>query len=188
MRVIGADPEGSVYSGGTGRPYLVEGVGEDFWPTAYDGTVVDEIIASLRRRVVRPHPPPRARGGAARRRLQRARRRIRPQGGARRSAADDVMVDPAARRRPRLPRQDLQRQVDALLRLPARRARAARSPTSSAPRTRELPELVHVHPSDTVRAHHRQDARVRHLADAGADRRAAGRDGRGGRLDRREAP
>ena len=31
---IGADPEGSVYSGGTGRPYLVEGVGEDFWPDA----------------------------------------------------------------------------------------------------------------------------------------------------------
>ncbi len=44
--IIGADPEGSVYSGGTGRPYLVEGVGEDFWPTAYDGSVVDEIIAS----------------------------------------------------------------------------------------------------------------------------------------------
>jgi cystathionine beta-synthase len=46
VRVIGADPEGSVYSGGTGRPYLVEGVGEDFWPTAYDPAVVDEIIAS----------------------------------------------------------------------------------------------------------------------------------------------
>jgi cystathionine beta-synthase len=46
VHVIGADPEGSVYSGGTGRPYLVEGVGEDFWPTAYDGTVVDEIIAA----------------------------------------------------------------------------------------------------------------------------------------------
>jgi cystathionine beta-synthase len=46
VRVIGADPEGSVYSGGTGRPYLVEGVGEDFWPTAYDGSVVDEIIPS----------------------------------------------------------------------------------------------------------------------------------------------
>jgi len=44
--VIGADPEGSVYSGGTGRPYLVEGVGEDFWPTAYDPSVVDQIIAS----------------------------------------------------------------------------------------------------------------------------------------------
>jgi cystathionine beta-synthase len=45
VRVIGADPEGSVYSGGTGRPYLVEGVGEDFWPTAYDPAVPDEIVA-----------------------------------------------------------------------------------------------------------------------------------------------
>jgi len=45
VKIIGADPEGSVYSGGTGRPYLVEGVGEDFWPTAYDQTVADEIIA-----------------------------------------------------------------------------------------------------------------------------------------------
>ena len=34
-----------MYSGGTGRPYLVEGVGEDFWPDAYDRTVADEIIA-----------------------------------------------------------------------------------------------------------------------------------------------
>lgn len=45
VRVIGADPEGSVYSGGTGRPYLVEGVGEDFWPQAYDPQVPDQIIA-----------------------------------------------------------------------------------------------------------------------------------------------
>ncbi|MGH3954480.1 MAG: cystathionine beta-synthase [Mycobacterium sp.] len=45
VKVVGADPEGSVYSGGTGRPYLVEGVGEDFWPTAYDPSVVDEVIA-----------------------------------------------------------------------------------------------------------------------------------------------
>jgi len=44
VRVIGADPEGSVYSGGSGRPYLVEGVGEDFWPDTYDRTVCDEII------------------------------------------------------------------------------------------------------------------------------------------------
>jgi cystathionine beta-synthase len=43
--VVGADPEGSVYSGGTGRPYLVEGVGEDFWPTTYDATLVDRIEA-----------------------------------------------------------------------------------------------------------------------------------------------
>ncbi|RNE62175.1 cystathionine beta-synthase [Cryobacterium tepidiphilum] len=45
VRIVGADPEGSVYSGGTGRPYLVEGVGEDFWPGAYDPSVVDEVIA-----------------------------------------------------------------------------------------------------------------------------------------------
>lgn len=45
VKVIGADPEGSVYSGGTGRPYLVEGVGEDFWPSAYDPAIPDEIIA-----------------------------------------------------------------------------------------------------------------------------------------------
>ncbi len=44
VQVIGADPEGSVYSGGSGRPYLVEGVGEDFWPEAYDPTVCDEIV------------------------------------------------------------------------------------------------------------------------------------------------
>ena len=45
VKIIGADPEGSVYSGGTGRPYLVEGVGEDFWPQAYDPDIADEIIA-----------------------------------------------------------------------------------------------------------------------------------------------
>ncbi|MFJ5232499.1 cystathionine beta-synthase [Kitasatospora sp. NPDC088391] len=45
VQVVGADPEGSVYSGGTGRPYLVEGVGEDFWPTAYDRNVADRIVA-----------------------------------------------------------------------------------------------------------------------------------------------
>ena len=45
VQIVGADPEGSVYSGGTGRPYLVEGVGEDFWPTTYDPALVDEVIA-----------------------------------------------------------------------------------------------------------------------------------------------
>src|SRR4030088_2452048 len=44
VEVIGADPEGSVYSGGSGRPYLVEGIGEDFWPTTYDPSVVDRIV------------------------------------------------------------------------------------------------------------------------------------------------
>jgi cystathionine beta-synthase len=45
VQVIGSDPEGSVYSGGTGRPYLVEGVGEDFWPTTYDREICDRIEA-----------------------------------------------------------------------------------------------------------------------------------------------
>jgi cystathionine beta-synthase len=45
VRVIGVDPEGSVYSGGSGRPYLVEGVGEDFWPDAYDRDIADRIIS-----------------------------------------------------------------------------------------------------------------------------------------------
>jgi cystathionine beta-synthase len=45
VQVIGADPEGSVYSGGTGRPYLVEGVGEDIWPETYDKSICDRIIA-----------------------------------------------------------------------------------------------------------------------------------------------
>src|SRR5215207_6436302 len=44
VKIIGADPSGSVYSGGTGRPYLVEGVGEDFWPANYDPTVCDRVI------------------------------------------------------------------------------------------------------------------------------------------------
>ncbi|MBE7323955.1 cystathionine beta-synthase [Nocardioides sp. Y6] len=44
IQVIGADPAGSVYSGGDGRPYLVEGVGEDFWPDTYDKSVADRII------------------------------------------------------------------------------------------------------------------------------------------------
>ncbi|MFI7230776.1 cystathionine beta-synthase [Nonomuraea angiospora] len=45
VKIIGADPEGSVYSGGTGRPYLVEGVGEDIWPATYDTKICDGIIA-----------------------------------------------------------------------------------------------------------------------------------------------
>ena len=45
VKVYGADPVGSVYSGGDGRPYLVEGVGEDFWPTTYDAAVPDAILA-----------------------------------------------------------------------------------------------------------------------------------------------
>jgi cystathionine beta-synthase len=43
IRVIGADPEGSIYSGDV-FPYLVEGVGEDFWPETFDPSVVDRYV------------------------------------------------------------------------------------------------------------------------------------------------
>src|SRR5689334_658187 len=44
VQIVGADPAGSVYSGGSGRPYLTEGVGEDFWPTTFDPAIVDRVI------------------------------------------------------------------------------------------------------------------------------------------------
>ncbi len=42
--VVGADPEGSVLSGDTARPYLTEGVGEDFFPGTYDPATVDRWV------------------------------------------------------------------------------------------------------------------------------------------------
>jgi cystathionine beta-synthase len=34
-----------VFSGGSGRPYLIEGVGEDFFPDAWDPSVLDQVVA-----------------------------------------------------------------------------------------------------------------------------------------------
>jgi cystathionine beta-synthase len=45
LQVIGADPEGSIYSSRVVKPYLVEGVGEDFWPATFDPEVVDRWIS-----------------------------------------------------------------------------------------------------------------------------------------------
>jgi cystathionine beta-synthase len=44
IQVVGADPEGSVLSGDVARPYLTEGVGEDFFPGTYDATVIDRWV------------------------------------------------------------------------------------------------------------------------------------------------
>ena len=46
IEVIGADPVGSIYSGGEEavKPYLVEGVGEDFWPATFDPGIVDRYV------------------------------------------------------------------------------------------------------------------------------------------------
>src|SRR5215207_10200794 len=43
--VIGADPYGSIYSSPEVKPYLTEGVGEDFWPETFDPSVVDRYVA-----------------------------------------------------------------------------------------------------------------------------------------------
>jgi len=42
--IVGGDPEGSVLSGDTARPYLTEGIGEDFFPGTYDPAVVDRWV------------------------------------------------------------------------------------------------------------------------------------------------
>ena len=44
IEIVGADPEGSIYSGGPVHPYRVEGIGEDFWPETFDPSVVDRYV------------------------------------------------------------------------------------------------------------------------------------------------
>jgi cystathionine beta-synthase len=44
IEVVGADPEGSLYSGGPVHPYRVEGIGEDFWPETLHKGVIDRYI------------------------------------------------------------------------------------------------------------------------------------------------
>ncbi len=44
LLVVAADPEGSIYSSDKVHPYLVEGIGEDFWPETYDPSLVDEYV------------------------------------------------------------------------------------------------------------------------------------------------
>src|SRR5918992_584499 len=44
VEIIGADPVGSIYSNDEVKPYLVEGVGEDFWPETFDPSIVDRYV------------------------------------------------------------------------------------------------------------------------------------------------
>ena len=44
IKVVGADPEGSVLSGDSPKPWKVEGIGEDFVPKTFNGQLVDEWI------------------------------------------------------------------------------------------------------------------------------------------------
>ena len=92
VQIVGADPSGSVYSGGTGRPYLVEGVGEDFWPTTFDPSLVDRVDRGQRRRLV-PHRAPRDAAKRACSSAARAAPRCTPRSRSRASSGpDDVVV------------------------------------------------------------------------------------------------
>jgi cystathionine beta-synthase len=46
LTIVGADPEGSIYTAGAEKqhPYLVEGIGEDFYPETFDPSVVDRWV------------------------------------------------------------------------------------------------------------------------------------------------
>ena len=138
-----------MYSGGGGRPYLVEGIGEDFWPTTYDPSVVDRVIAvpdansfATARRVTREE-------GLHRRGFVRDGDLGRPRGGARPRPGRRGRRAPA-RLRAGLPVQALQRRLDGGPRVPpgGRPDRGQRARQKSG----GLPPLVHVHPDETVRA------------------------------------
>ena len=137
IEVIGADPEGSVLSGDVARPYLTEGVGEDFFPGTYDPSVVDRWVRvsdrdafAMARRITREEGILSGGSGgtamvAAREVVARARRDA---GRSRRRGRR-----PAAGQRPELPVEDLQRRVDARQR-PARDHGRRRPGPGPAPR------------------------------------------------------
>ena len=126
--VIGADPEGSIYSGGAEnvRPYLVEGVGEDFWPETFDPSIIDRWVTvsdrdaflTTRRLAQLEGILAGGSGGLALHAALADRRRGR---GPRRADRGDP-----PRRRPLIPVEDLLGRVDAPVRLPRPRIQAAR--------------------------------------------------------------
>ena len=149
VRVVGADPEGSVYSGGTGRPYLVEGVGEDFWPATYDRAICDEIVPvsdadsfTLTRRLAREEGL--LVGGSCGMATMAALR------VAERAGPDDVVVvllpDGGRGYLSKIFSDDWMADYGFL-------RSTARTTVGDVLRQKagELPELVHVHPQDTVR-------------------------------------
>ena len=149
VRVVGADPVGSVYSGGTGRPYLVEGVGEDFWPQTYDRSICDEIVAisdadsfEMTRRLAREEGL--LVGGSCGMAVAAALR------VAARSEAEDVIVvllpDGGRGYLSKIFNDDWMADFGFL-----RTTRQATVADVLREKTQGLPSLVHAHPQDTVR-------------------------------------
>ncbi len=187
VRIVGADPEGSVYSGGSGRPYLVEGVGEDFWPATYDRDVCDEIIAvsdadsfDVTRRLAKQEAllVGGSCGMAAAAALRLASRLgpddvvvvLLPDGG--RGYLSKVFNDRWMASYGLLPPDSTGATVGDVLRR----------------KDGTLPDLVHTHPNETVARRHRHPPRVRCLADAGRRRGTAGDGCRGRRCGGRTRP
>ena len=150
VKIIGADPEGSVYSGGTGRPYLVEGVGEDFWPQTYDRDICDEIIEvsdkesfAMTRRLAREEGL--LVGGSCGMAVVAALR------VARRAGPDDVVVvllpDGGRGYLSKIFNDDWMARYG-FLSVSGAEATVGDVLSGKGPR---LPELVHVHPTETVR-------------------------------------
>ncbi|MDY0913967.1 cystathionine beta-synthase [Rathayibacter festucae] len=154
VQIVGADPEGSVYSGGGGRPYLTEGVGEDFWPSAYDPNVVDRIIASsdaesfaMTRRLAREEGL--LVGGSSGLAVSVALKAAAELG------PDDVVVvllpDGGRGYLGKIFNDRWMRSYGFLEHREEGTVRDVLSARAANPTTGDLPALVHVHPSDTVR-------------------------------------
>ena len=184
IEIVGADPVGSIYSSDEVNPYLVEGVGEDFWPETFDRVDRRPLGHGLRqgrflitRRLAREEGIL-AGGSGGLAVVRRARGRAhdrRPRGAHRR--------DPP-RRRAQLPLEGLQRRVDDAVRLPrARRAARCRSATSCGASTRRRDAAARHRPRARQGPRRRRAAaRAPRLAAAGRHRArpARGRRLRGG--------
>ena len=175
ITIVGADPEGSVLSGDVARPYLTEGVGEDFFPGTHDPAAVDRWVRVsdrdaflMARRITREEGilAGESCGTAVVAVLDEA-RRVMDRDGAAASGRGDGRHPPG--RRPFLPLQALQRRVDAGQRPPRHdRGGGPRRPAPRGPPPRAGPAGRRAGPD------HRSGRRGDRHAPAVRDQPAAG--------------